>query len=123
MKVFRSVLFALVLCAASASASAAESAPARRCGWLDNPTPGNWWLHDRDGEWTLGEQGGYQAQGLDDLPDMSTQGVIPANAPHGYSCACITATVDVQSRRVLRIVSGAPVPLAQCKADKAIRRP
>ena len=27
-------------------------------GWLQNPTPGNWWLVDRDGEWTIGTQGG-----------------------------------------------------------------
>jgi len=23
----------------------------KRCGYLDNPTPANWWLTDRDGEW------------------------------------------------------------------------
>ena len=28
-----------------------------RCGWLVNPTPGNWWLTDRDGTWTLATQG------------------------------------------------------------------
>jgi hypothetical protein len=22
----------------------------QRCGWLVNPTPGNWWLIDRQGE-------------------------------------------------------------------------
>ena len=25
----------------------------RRCGWLSNPTPANYWLSDRDGEWTI----------------------------------------------------------------------
>src|SRR5262245_20967552 len=44
---------------------AAEPGPStakfeRRCGWVDNPTPSNWWLVDRDGEWEIGLQGGYQ---------------------------------------------------------------
>ena len=43
----------------------AQRAPERRCGWLQNPTPANWWLVDRDGEWILGVQGGYQAPGMD----------------------------------------------------------
>ena len=30
-----------------------------RCGWLANPTPANYWFYDKDGEWTIGEQGGY----------------------------------------------------------------
>ena len=25
----------------------------RRCGWISNPTPANYWLSDRDGEWTI----------------------------------------------------------------------
>ena len=29
----------------------------RRCGWLANPTPGNWWLIDADRTWTLSSQG------------------------------------------------------------------
>ena len=31
----------------SAKAALAET----RCGWVVNPTPGNWWLNDRDGSW------------------------------------------------------------------------
>ena len=25
-----------------------------RCGWIDNPTPANWWLTDGYGEWIIG---------------------------------------------------------------------
>lgn len=35
--------------AAGATAQAAET----RCGWLQNPTPANWWQDDRGGTWTL----------------------------------------------------------------------
>jgi Protein of unknown function (DUF4087) len=39
-----------------------------RCGWFSNPTPANASLFDRDGEWIIGVQGGYQAEG--DWPDF-----------------------------------------------------
>src|SRR4051794_7098625 len=37
--------------------SSAASITDRRCGWLSNPTPGNWWLFDGHGEWILATQG------------------------------------------------------------------
>jgi hypothetical protein len=51
------------------TAAAAE----RRCGWLENPTPANLWLLDREAEWLLSAQGGYEAQGIDNLRDMTTR--------------------------------------------------
>jgi hypothetical protein len=113
----------LSLLVVAAPAAAARAHPARRCGWLDNPTPGNWWLHDRTGTWTIGEQGGYQAEGLDDLPDMSTNGVVHTNGVHGYSCACMTVSVDKRSRQVVRVYSGKPEPLRRCRADTSLHRP
>jgi hypothetical protein len=106
-----------------AAALAASPAPVQRCGWLDNPTPGNWSLIDRDGEWLIGVQGGYQAPGSDNLPDMSTKGWVETNAGgHGYGCACMTVTVDKRSTRVTRVVSGRPVPLRQCRADPKLTK-
>ena len=101
------------------AAAAATSAPAteRRCGWLYNPTPANWWLVDRDGEWLLGAQGGYQAPGMDSLPDMTTRGWVETNGHYGHGCACMTVATDRRTRRVTRVVSGNPVPLRQCRAD------
>ena len=34
-----------------------------RCGWFSDPTPANASLYDRDGEWIIAVQGGYQAEG------------------------------------------------------------
>jgi hypothetical protein len=96
---------------------------ARRCGWLSNPTPGNWELFDRDGEWLLGAQGGFQAPGLDEIPDMTTAGWKSRNRSYGYGCACLTLTVDSASREVLRIANARPRPLKQCSADRALPRP
>lgn len=101
---------------------AAAPAPATRCGWLQNPTPANWWLIDRDGEWLIGAQGGYQAPGMDEMPDMSTGGWVETNGHHGYGCACMSATTDARSRRITRIFSARPAPLRQCRADRRLPR-
>ena len=110
-----------VLLAAAAAAPAA-GALERRCGWLQNPTPANFWLVDRDGEWLLGAQGGYQAPGMDDMPDMTTRGWVETNGHYGYGCACMTVAVDRRTRRVTRLVSATPVPLRQCRADRRLPR-
>jgi hypothetical protein len=111
-------LLLLALLAAAAPQSRSET----RCGWLQNPTPANWWLIDRDGEWLIGAQGGYQAPGMDEMPDMSRRGWVETNGPHGFGCACLTVTTDRRSRRVTRIYSARPLPLRQCRADPRLPR-
>jgi hypothetical protein len=112
---------ALPLLLVAVLAAAPAGARERRCGWLQNPTPANWWLIDRDGEWLIGAQGGYQAPG--DMPDMSTRGWVEVNGSHGYGCACMTVTTDRRSRRVTRIHAAQPMPLRQCRADRRLPRP
>jgi hypothetical protein len=104
-------------------AEAQQPATARRCGWLHNPTPGNWWLIDRDGEWVLSTQGSEPVAGMDDMPDMSTAGWAETNGHYGHGCACITITVEPATRRVRRIAAAQPKPLKQCVADKALPKP
>ena len=111
------------LIVALAAASPIAALPEKRCGWIINPTPGNWWLRDRQAEWTLGEQGGYQAPGMDNLPDMSTRGWVRTNGSYGYGCACLTVTTDRRTKQVIRVLSGAPVPLRQCRADRRLPKP
>ena len=112
------ILLALLL-AAGQTPAAAE----RRCGWLANPTPGNFWLTDRQGEWLLGAQGGYHAPGMDEMPDMSTRGWVRTNGNYGYGCACMTVSTDRRTMRVTRVYAATPVPLRQCRNDRALRRP
>ena len=38
-----------------------------RCGWYDNPTPANYSLYDRDREWIIGGQSGYQVKDFEAL--------------------------------------------------------
>jgi hypothetical protein len=89
----------------------------RRCGWLHNPTPANWWLVDNDGEWLIGAQGGYQAPGMDRMPDMTTLGWVRTNGNYGHGCACMDVAVDRASRRVTRIEMARPQPLRDCRTD------
>lgn len=95
----------------------------KRCGYLANPTPANWWLTDRDGEWLIGAQGGYQADGLDVLPEsFFEQGWVRTNGWYGYRCACLTATINRAEKRIVRILSGEPLAMKRCTRDKAIKR-
>jgi hypothetical protein len=95
----------------------------RRCGWLTNPTPGNWWLFDGHGEWILSTQGGPQAQGFDDMPDMSLAGWVETNGHYGYGCACMTLTYQPGTLQVARIAAVKAKPLGQCRADRRLPRP
>jgi hypothetical protein len=103
--------------------TAAAAAGERRCGWLSNPTPGNYWLTDKDGQWILATQGGDQAPGMDDMPDMSTAGWVETNVHYGYGCACITIAHDPATRKVTRIAKAEPKPLKQCRADRSLPKP
>jgi hypothetical protein len=103
--------------------SASSAATARRCGWLHNPTPGNWWLVDRDGEWVLAAQGGRQAAGMEEMPDMSEAGWQEVNGHYGYGCACLTITADPATREVAAVAAPEPKPLAICRADRALPAP
>lgn len=108
--------------APSRSAIADSGKGVRRCGWLINPTPANWWLTDSQGQWILGTQGADQAPGMDEMPDMSTAGWVETNGSYGYGCACMTITADGEGK-VTRIADAQPKPLKQCKADRKLPKP
>jgi hypothetical protein len=104
--------------------SSPVSAVQTRCGWIVNPTPANWWLNDADGEWELGSQGGYQAPGLDTLPDL-TEGewVVTNGSSYGYGCGCLKASVDRKRHRIARVHSFRQKPLRICRGDRHLRKP
>lgn len=110
--------------ALATSVADAQGAVEKRCGWLENPTPANFSLLDRSGEWTISEQGGYQAPGIEKMPDMTTKGWVVTNAgEHGYGCACLDVQVDEKSGLVTRLVSAEPLPLRRCKLDPKLPPP
>jgi Protein of unknown function (DUF4087) len=110
--------------AAAEPRKAAESPESgkRRCGWLSNPTPANWWLDDAEGQWILSTQGADRAPGMDEMPDMSMAGWVETNGHYGYGCACMTITADGEGK-VTRIADAQPKPLKQCRADRKLSEP
>ncbi|HVF42024.1 MAG TPA: DUF4087 domain-containing protein [Pyrinomonadaceae bacterium] len=108
-----------------ASASAPPAAAARletRCGWFSNPTPANIWLYDREGEWTIGVQGGYQVEQEWDWPEFKRGQWVETNGSHGYGCACMRLRVDKESHHVLEIESTRARPLSACRKDRALNK-
>ena len=88
-----------------------------RCGWLQNPTPANWWLTDRDGTWTISVQGGYQARGMDNIPPIGEREYVRTNGNYGYTCACLRAVTDRTEMRIISIQGGKQLPLKTCRQD------
>ena len=105
-----------------ALAMAAPPAPERRCGWLQNPTPANWWLVDRDGEWTARRAGRLSGAGDGRDARHVDAGWVETNGHYGYGCACMTVTTDRRTRRVTRVISATPLPLGQCRRDRRLPR-
>lgn len=93
-----------------------------RCGWYSNPTPGNHWLEDKDGEWILGVQGGHQAEG-DYPPEFTISQWMATNGFYGYGCACLSVKVDKKEGLVLEVAGAKAHPLSACQNDPALRNP
>ena len=93
-----------------------------RCGWFSNPTPANIWLYDRDGEWTIGVQGGYQVEGDWDWPDFKPGQWLKTNVNYGYGCACLQLRVNKETHKVLEIKSARARPLAACRRDRSLKK-
>ena len=109
---------------ASAWAASNENAAAgqieNRCGWLANPTPGNWWLTDKDATWVLAAQGGAEATGMDKLPDFNPKQYVKSNGNYGYGCACVKLTTDPATKTVKSVTGGKTLPLVTCRKDKSL---
>ncbi|WP_369939014.1 DUF4087 domain-containing protein [Xanthomonas medicagonis] len=106
------------LCGAARAATPPDTAT--RCGWFDNPSPGNATLVDKDGEWTIGQQGGHQAEG--EWPMFpKTRWVATGAGSAGYGCACLKVSARAETQEVTAIVSAHAQPLKTCRQDKALQ--
>lgn len=110
---------ALVAALACASPAVAEE----RCGWLQNPTPGNWWLRDEDGEWIISTQGGPYAEGVERLPTPKAGSFVRTNGDYGYFCACVSGAFDVKSTSVLRVDGARVQALSVCRDNPRVKAP
>lgn len=113
--------FAAVASAPSRSPHArADEKFETRCGWFSNPTPANASLHDRDDEWIISVQGGYQAEG--DWPSFKPGQWVETNGHYGHGCACLRLRVNRETGRVVEIESARARPLAACRRDRSLRK-
>ncbi|WP_052250948.1 DUF4087 domain-containing protein [Xanthomonas sacchari] len=109
---------ALGLCAGAQAAPPADTVT--RCGWFDNPSPGNATLVDKDGEWTVGQQGGHQADGT--WPTFPrARWVATGTGSAGYGCACMKVRARADTQEVTAIVSATVQPLKTCRQDRALQ--
>ena len=116
----RILALAAAVAATLAHVSTAEAAE-NRCGWLHNPTPGNYWLTDRDASWTILTQGSdIEPDGIENLPDISAGDYVRTNGNYGYACACMGVEVDSGEARILAIRSFRQLPISQCRNDASI---
>ncbi|MBW8446225.1 MAG: DUF4087 domain-containing protein [Arenimonas sp.] len=121
------VLFTLAILALPQWAFAKEN----RCGWIQNPTPGNYWLDDSEGMWVLLTQGtDAEPLGMENFPDISTGDYVASNGNYGYTCGCIQAETernadrqDASAGRITAIYGVKLLPLKQCLADPALPKP
>lgn len=94
-----------------------------RCGWLENPTPGNWWLKDAHGLWIISAQGGPYAEGVEKLLRPAPDRFVATNGEYGYWCACLTGAFDAQAQTMTRVDSARASALSVCRNDKALPAP
>lgn len=120
MKLLMSLLVLILSASAQAGFTLSKSPAARNiCGWIDNPTPGNYWITDSVGEWTISAMNGYHAQG-DVAPQDDDNEFVKTNGYYGYYCGCVKATTTdsrAHGRRIAKIFSSRVLPLSKCLND------
>lgn len=97
--------------------SGAAQASENRCGWVQNPTPGNWWLTDADGQWTIMAQGSYEASGMENIGDISAGDYVANNGNYGYACGCMQVDTDGQGA-ITQIYSFRQLRISKCANER-----
>ncbi|WP_434136887.1 DUF4087 domain-containing protein [Pseudomonas luteola] len=94
----------------------------KRCGWLENPTPANLWLIDKDSEWTLSIQGSgfINEDSMDKMPTIDEKEFVRTNNNYGFSCVCLNVKTDKKKSEILEVYSGEQLLLKQCLEDPNI---
>lgn len=115
---------ALVLWAGMVSADARSET---RCGWFVNPTPGNFYLTDADGDWWFASQGALEVGGWENLDWSDAEfgdAWVETNGSYGYGCACASGDYGRAAEgEVWFIDTLRALPLRKCEADPALPPP
>lgn len=126
------VAVSLLLCPPARSATGTPTQPTLetalpadtklRCGWFDNPSPGNASLTDRDGEWTVAQQGSHIAKGT--WPRFKPeQWVRTGTGSAGHGCACLSVQAQADDQLITVILKARSLPLSNCRRDRHLTEP
>lgn len=100
------------------------NAKERRCGWLENPSPANLWLIDKDATWFISAQGRFNLdnESVDLVYDAikNDQNFVRTNRNHGFSCACLTVDVNQDAKEIVKVYESTQLNLKRCLEDIAI---
>ena len=91
---------------------------AERCGWLENPKIGYWYLVDPSGRWAIAEGADHEAEGFGLIPDIYSGEYEPMNRYYGYTCSCLDVSVDEISQQVIQINAFRSMPMSSCEANE-----
>ncbi|WP_439146380.1 DUF4087 domain-containing protein [Vibrio sp.] len=96
-----------------------------RCGWLENPSPANMWLIDRDGTWNLSVQGTPSVLNEKSMELLykaiaNENEFVRTNRSYGFSCACLTVDADKDTNSITAIYKSKQLSLKQCLEDISI---
>lgn len=133
------ILFVFALLFLGSACAQAEKIETR-CGWFQNPTPGNAYLTDKDGTWMISSQSGMDQQAEGEWPNIpqaddpeqfeNDPTWVHQNAgSYGYGCACMTVVTDAHktdqygNKRILKIISSEAKTLKDCRQDKNLKEP
>jgi Protein of unknown function (DUF4087) len=103
-----------------------------RCGWYHNPTPGNVFLEDADGQWWISTQGSAPAPGFEDAysPVFDDRLRLDYSGKptdrYGYSCVCAEGAFDGSAllyENVRTISRLTEIQLPRCQLDPALPKP
>ena len=124
--IFSVLAFAFLMSVSGKSVQTTKSKTAdfeKRCGWFSNPTPANVSLYDKDAEWIIGVQGGYQVEDDWEWPKFKAgQWVHTNGADYGYGCVCMDLTVNKETHEVLHIKDSRALLLSTCRNDPALKK-
>ena len=111
----------------SLAASGAWAVDETRCGWFDNPSPGNFFLTDADSDWVIALQGGPGVQGFDTLPESSFNfggDWVSYNGSYGFGCACIEGDFGhPRTGKIYEIFDLEPLAMSRCTLDRNLPPP
>ncbi|KQB12503.1 DUF4087 domain-containing protein [Rhodobacter capsulatus] len=123
----RKILTLAGLLVLSAGAAFAEARSETRCGWFVNPTPGNFYLTDAEGDWWFASQGSLEVGGWEELDWSEAEfgaDWVATNGSYGYGCACAGGDYGRAAEGEVWFIDRLKaLPLAKCLRDPALPPP